>query len=312
MNDSANSPRLIALLGPTAAGKTALSLALQAHLDTDIISMDSALVYRRMNIGTAKPEAEILNSIPHQLIDVRDPWHSYTASDFATDALTLIERNHAQGRPSLVVGGTMLYLQALLQGLSPLPEADPQIRKSLEAEAAEMGWPQLHQRLASIDPVAAARISCNDSQRIQRALEVHAITGQAISDLQQDRTAPSLRVLKVVLSPPDRSVLHRRIEQRFAQMLGAGMIEEVRGLLDEPEIHPALGCMRSVGYRQVCQYLSGEFDRTECEQRGIIATRQLAKRQLTWLRKEADALWVDPDQNDLHSRTLAQANDFLS
>lgn len=311
MTGSRNCPRLIAVLGPTAAGKTALSLALQAQLDTDIISMDSALVYRRMNIGTAKPEADILAAIPHQLIDVREPWESYTASNFASDALSLIEDNHAQGRPSLLAGGTMLYLQALLQGLSPLPEADADVRAELEAEAATVGWPALHVRLRGIDPVAADRISPNDSQRIQRALEVHTITGRSLSALQGDRIAPSLEVMKIILAPPDRSVLHRRIEQRFSAMLAAGLIEEVRALLDEPQIHPALGAMRSVGYRQVCQYLDGEFDRSECEQRGIYATRQLAKRQLTWLRKETDALWLDPAEHDLTQQVSARVAAFV-
>lgn len=298
-------PKVIAIIGPTAAGKTDLSFRVHEQHGLDVISMDSAQVYRRMNIGTAKPEAAILESITHHLIDIREPFEHYTAADFVNDTQSLIKRSHQAGDATMLVGGTMMYFRSLVGGLSPLPEADSAIRTRLTAEAQEMGWKALHQRLARLDSESAERIDPNDPQRIQRALEVIEISGQTLTELHKTRKVPELDVLKIVLTPPDRSRLHHKIEQRFEWMLDHGLIDEVEALLEEDTVQQDSPAMRSVGYRQVCEYLQGMYNRDELLNRGIYATRQLAKRQLTWLRKEPDTHVFDPEDASQMDQAMA-------
>lgn len=295
-------PPAIALMGPTASGKTALALDWAERLGGEIVSVDSALVYRGLDIGAAKPDAAERARAPHHMLDLRDPWQAYSAAEFAADARTAIDGILARGRLPILAGGTGLYFQALLRGLAPMPEADPAIRAAIAAEAAERGWPRLHAELARIDPVAAARIKPADAQRIQRALEVFRLSGRPISDWQRDpATAARLpvRVLKLVIAPAQRALLHARIAARFDAMLAAGFLDEVRTLRALPELraHPApmdLPAIRAVGYRQAWEHLEGLADAAQFRERAIAATRQLAKRQLTWLRGELDALWFDP------------------
>ena len=312
---------LICLVGPTAAGKTATALALAERLQAEIVSVDSALVYRGMDIGSAKPSPAERARVRHWLIDIREPEQAYTAADFVRDAEAAIADIEARGKRPLVVGGTLLYVRALLQGLSELPQADPAIRQALEAELAELGSPALHRRLAEVDPVAAARIHPNDPQRILRALEVHAQTGVPISQLQGAwAQAPRRPGLLLALAPPDRGVLHRRIEARVDAMLAAGLIEEVRTLAARPGMRDDLPSMRCVGYRQVLGFLRGEYDLPRCRELIVYATRQLAKRQLTWLRGEPATRWFDPDQPglidvllaEIASATAADANPTLT
>lgn len=287
-------------MGPTASGKTALAVELVQRLPCEIISVDSAMIYRGMDIGTAKPGPEVLRIAPHHLIDILDPGESYSTARFRTEALARMDEIHARGRIPLLVGGTMLYFRGLFHGLANLPEADEQVRQALDAEAAEHGWAALHARLAQVDPVSAARIHPNDPQRIQRALEVHALSGQPLSELlaaQARAQQLPWRILKLARAPAERSVLHARIAQRFHAMLAAGLIEEVEQLRARADLHPDLPAMRCVGYRQVFDYLDGaETYESMCE-RGIIASRQLAKRQLTWLRAESGCQWLhdEPD-----------------
>lgn len=279
---------VICLMGATASGKTALALALAERLPCDLVSVDSALVYRGMDIGTAKPEPEILARYPHALLDIRDPAESYSAAEFRRDALEAIDRSHARGRIPLLVGGTMLYFKALLEGLAPLPPASEDVRSGLDAEAREQGWEALHRRLAQLDPEAAARIHPNDPQRLQRALEVHALTGKTLSELwkaQQESSELPFRALQIGLEIPDRAMLHRRIAERFEAMLAAGFEAEVAMLHAREDLHSGLPALRSVGYRQMWRYLDGEWDYETMKERAIIATRQLGKRQLTWLRR---------------------------
>ncbi|MCC5825146.1 tRNA (adenosine(37)-N6)-dimethylallyltransferase MiaA [Alkalimonas sp.] len=284
---------VVFLMGPTASGKTALALALAAELPVDIISVDSALIYRGMDIGTAKPSAEELAAAPHYLIDIKDPAEAYSAADFRSDALACIERSQQRGRLPLLVGGTMLYFKALLQGISPLPAADPQIRAELEQEAQEKGWEALHQELSVIDPVSAARIHPNDPQRINRALEVYRISGQTMTELTaQQGSALPFPVRQFAIAPTDRAELHRRIELRFMQMLAAGFEQEVQQLKQRGDLHLQLPSMRCVGYRQMWHYLDGAIDHQQMQQQGIAATRQLAKRQLTWLRGWQNVNWL--------------------
>ncbi|MET0051780.1 MAG: tRNA (adenosine(37)-N6)-dimethylallyltransferase MiaA [Candidatus Thiodiazotropha sp.] len=294
-------PPAIFLMGPTASGKTDLAIELIRHLPLEIISVDSALVYRGMNIGTAKPDESILESAPHRLIDIRDPADSYSAAAFREDALSAMSEIVASGKFPLLVGGTMLYYRALSQGLSELPAADPVIRARLESELLHLGLQTLHRRLAEKDPLAASRIHANDTQRTLRALEVIELTGRPLSDLQQggDGSVLPYRVLKLVRAPADRAVLHERIAQRFNSMLESGFEEEVHSLLARGDLSPDLPSMRSVGYRQMLQYLLGQYGWQEMVERGIIATRQLAKRQFTWLRAEADAHWLDEEADVL-------------
>ena len=289
-------PLAIALMGPTGSGKTALALDWAARLDSEVISVDSALVYRGLDIGAAKPDRETLTRVRHHLVDIRDPHQVYSAADFASDALSAMNALAAAGKIPVLAGGTGLYFHALLHGLSAMPEADPEIRVRLIEEAQLRGWAALHQELADHDPAAAARIHRNDPQRIVRALEVWRLTGVPISQWQSARQAKKFpfRVLKLTLAPADRSVLHARIEARFDAMLAAGFLDEVRSLRLDPRLHPDLPAMRAVGYRQAWMYLDGGVDATQFRDQAIAATRQLAKRQFTWLRGELDARWLDP------------------
>ncbi|MHB8912029.1 MAG: tRNA (adenosine(37)-N6)-dimethylallyltransferase MiaA [Lysobacter sp.] len=295
-------PLAIALMGPTASGKTALALEWAQRLGGEIVSVDSALVYRGLDIGAAKPSPAELAQVPHHLIDLREPWQPYSAAEFAADARRALDAIAARGKLPILAGGTGLYFRALLSGLSPMPEADPATRTQLVAEAAVRGWAALHGELARIDPVAAARIHATDAQRIQRALEVHRLSGRTISDWHRaTRAQPRLpyRVLKLVLAPADRAVLHGRIAQRFDAMLAAGFLDEVERLRSLPALrsHPQpleLPALRAVGYRQAWEHLDGSTGAATFRDRAIFATRQLAKRQLTWLRGELDARWFDP------------------
>jgi len=276
----------ILLLGPSASGKSALAMALARDFPVEIISADSAQVYRGMDIGTAKPDGQARAAVPHHLIDIIDPTGAYSAARFCTDALALIRDIGARGRIPLLVGGTMLYFKALREGLSDLPQADAPTRGLIDAEAAELGWPALHAELARLDPVTAARLAPNDAQRIQRALEVFRLTGRPMSQLLARRSsgASGWRAILLGLAPADRQALHRRIEQRFDAMLESGLVGELRSLRSRFELAPTLPAMRCVGYRQAWQFLEGELDAGELRNRGIYATRQLAKRQLTWMR----------------------------
>ena len=285
---------LICIMGPTASGKTALAIALKQQLQrAELISVDSALVYRGMDIGTAKPDATELAAAPHFLLDIRDPAQSYSAADFRQDALELIAAIRQRGNTPILVGGTMLYFKALLQGISSLPAADPAVRAELEAEAAVKGWQAMHQQLAQLDPVAAARIHPNDPQRINRALEVYRLTGQSLTALTAQQAEPlPYQVRQFAIAPTDRAELHRRIEQRFLQMLTQGFEQEVRQLYQRGDLHPDLPSIRCVGYRQMWDYLAGGVDYETMVSQGIAATRQLAKRQLTWLRSWPDLHWL--------------------
>jgi len=291
-------PLVVMLKGPTASGKTGVAVELVESLPLDIISVDSAMVYRGMDIGTAKPDREMQRRAPHRLIDIRDPSEPYSAADFEADAQREIEAIHRAGRVPLLVGGTMLYFRALEQGLSALPSADAEVRARLEADAVRDGWAALHARLAAVDPAAAARIHPNDPQRIQRALEVFELTGMAMTELYATtgRRPGRWRLLKIILAPPEREVLHARIERRFATMLAAGFLQEVRGLHARDDLHADLPALRAVGYRQAWAYLDGRLSADSWVGKAVTATRQYAKRQLTWFRAEADAVWVDPGQ----------------
>jgi len=304
-------PPAIFLMGPTASGKTDLAISLVERLNCEIISVDSALVYRGMDIGTAKPDAQTLARAPHRLIDIIDPAESYSAARFRDDALREMAEITAAGRIPLLVGGTMLYYRALQQGLSQLPEGDPEIRAAIEAEAARLGWQALHERLANIDPESAARIHPNDPQRLSRALEVYELTGQPLSVLwrEQERGAFPYRAVKLAVAPTDRALLHERIARRFQMMLQQGFIEEVEALYQRGDLHPELPSIRCVGYRQVWSFLAGEWDRETMVERGIIATRQLAKRQFTWLRSEAQLAWLDSLSDKLLEKTLKFLDD---
>ena len=292
-------------MGPTASGKTALAIDLCQHFDTEVISVDSALVYKGMDIGTAKPDAQERALAPHRLIDIVDPAQSYSMADFRRDALAHIEQLHNQGKVPLLVGGTMMYFKGLLEGLSPLPEADADIRAALEAEAKEHGWPALHQQLQQVDPQAAAKINANDSQRINRALEVYRISGKSMTELQQTK-AQSLGfpVHQFAIAPSDRRVLHQRIEKRFQIMLEQGFENEVLSLYNRKDLHPDLPSIRCVGYRQMWDYIAGEIDYDEMVFRGVAATRQLAKRQLTWLRGWQNLTWLESGDQENLQRVL--------
>ncbi|MFI4920045.1 MAG: tRNA (adenosine(37)-N6)-dimethylallyltransferase MiaA [Gammaproteobacteria bacterium] len=295
--------------GPTASGKTALAVELVRHLGCEIVSVDSAMVYRGMDVGTAKPGPETLAVAPHRLIDILDPTESYSAAHFRADALAAMGEISAAGRIPLLVGGTMLYFDALQHGLSELPSADPKIRAALDARAAGEGWPALHAELAHLDPVAAARIHPNDPQRIQRALEVCYISGRPLSELQGRSAVESgeYRYVKLALAPVERVVLHGIIEQRFGSMMTKGFLEEVVHLRGRGDLHPGLPSMRAVGYRQLWQHLDGECDLEEAVRRGVVATRRYAKRQLTWLRSEPDVTWFDSGAAELAEQVRARA-----
>ncbi len=288
-------PPVILLMGPTASGKTELALALCKQLPLDVVSVDSAMVYRGMDIGTAKPDAAFLRECPHRLIDICDPAEAYSAGRFLVDAQREVAQIQSAGRIPLLVGGTMLYFRALQQGLAALPAADPLVRAELDAEASRVGWPAMHERLARVDPGAAARIQPGDGQRIQRALEVYHVSGQTLTNLQARAQArlPSWRWIKLAVWPRDLKAHGDHIAARFRQMLDAGLVAELEKLRQRPDIHPGLPSMRAVGYRQIWEFLQGRCDLAEAERRGVIATRQLAKRQRTWLRAESDLCRLD-------------------
>jgi tRNA dimethylallyltransferase len=299
--------KVIAIMGPTASGKTDLAIFLHEHLPVELISVDSALVYKGMDIGTAKPDAETLAQVPHRLINFLDPAEAYSAMRFREDALREMADIVAHGRIPLLVGGTMLYFRALLHGLSELPSADPEIRQRIEQQAADQGWEAMHQRLAEVDPEAAARIHPNDPQRISRALEVYEITGTCLSQLQKQNRHKNVlpyEFIKIAVSPADRSVLHDRIALRFQQMLEQGFVTEVERLFARGDLNEQLPAIRAVGYRQVWQYLQGQMDYNEMVEKAIVATRQLAKRQLTWLRSEQGLIWFDSLQPDYQQDVL--------
>lgn len=312
--DKSHLPPAIFFMGPTASGKTAATIALAQRFPVEIISVDSALVYRGMDIGTAKPDAETLRQVPHHLIDLITPLEQYSAAQFAKDALALMHTATANGRIPVLVGGTMLYFNALQHGLSDLPPADPVIRVQIEAEASAVGWPAMHAQLASIDPSVAAKIHTTDSQRIERALEVYRISGQPMSVLraQSEKVTLPFDILKIALMPSDRSVLHHRIADRFETMLKQGFIEEVQGLLSAyPQLTTETPSMRCVGYRQVLQHLNGEIDLPTLADHGVYATRQLAKRQLTWLRGMDDVKVLDCLSQDWTNQMLKKIKSHL-
>ncbi|MDQ7727405.1 tRNA (adenosine(37)-N6)-dimethylallyltransferase MiaA [Halomonas sp. SpR8] len=299
-------PWAIFLMGPTAAGKTDTAMALHERLGHELISVDSAMVYRGMDIGSAKPSPAELARAPHHLIDIRDPAEPYSAADFREDALQLMRQISAAGRAPLLVGGTMLYYKRLVEGVANLPSADPVIRQRLEAQWRAGGLLSLHKQLAEVDPISAQRIHPNDPQRLMRALEVYCASGRPMSELwaeQQPETFP-WRVLSIALAPVDRALLHQRIAQRFEVMLGKGLINEVTALKKRDDLHLGLPAMKSVGYRQVWEYLEGEYDYATLVERGVIATRQLAKRQLTWLRSWPELKWIDSQSSDALDKVL--------
>lgn len=308
---------VVALLGPTASGKTAAALALAEHLPVEIISMDSALVYRDMDIGTAKPSRAERAAVPHHLIDIIDPQDSYSVAQFRADCLRLVAEIRARARLPVIVGGTMLYYKGLVDGLDELPQADPALRAGLDADAANLGVPALHARLAQVDAETAARLAPNDSQRIQRALEIYMLTGEPMSALLAKRQVQPLpfALLPLSLEPSDRSQLHARIEQRFLQMLKGGpdgdLLDEVERLRRRPELHPGLPSMRCVGYRQAWEYLEGRIDMATLRATGIAATRQLAKRQLTWLRSTPEREVFDCLAPDATAQIVARVQSAL-
>ena len=293
-------------MGPTASGKTGVALELAQRLPLEVVSVDSALVYRGMDVGTAKPDTATRRQVPHHLVDIIEPTESYSAARFAEDATRLVAEIRSRGRLPLLVGGTMLYFKALREGLSGLPPADPATRAGLDAQAAAEGWPALHRRLAEVDPVTAARLEPGDAQRIQRALEVHILTGRPMSALLAEgrRRSSAGPMACVSLEPSDRSALHARIAQRFDAMLTQGLVEELRQLRDRHPLHPGLPSMRCVGYRQAWLHLDGQLDARGLREAGIAATRQLAKRQLTWLRSTEEVHRVDCLANDAAAQVL--------
>lgn len=292
---------IVCLMGPTASGKTQLAIELLTYFPFEIISVDSAMVYRDMNIGTAKPGAETLKMAPHRLIDFRDPADVYSAAQFKTDALREIQNIFSKNKIPLLVGGTMLYFRALQQGLSNMPSANPELREQLREEGLRDGWPVLHARLAVIDPLAAKRIHPHDAQRLQRALEVYLLTGKNLTAWQKE-TEDELNhfeFINIAIAPDDRAILHARIAERFSKMLADGLIDEVKKLFERGDLTLETPAIRSVGYRQVWEYLQGKYSFDEMREKGIIATRQLAKRQLTWLRSWPDVEWFNSEEADL-------------
>ncbi len=305
--------KAVFLLGPTASGKTALALALAARFPAEIVSVDSAQVYRGMDVGTAKPDAQARARVAHHLIDIVEPVEAYSAGRFRDDALRLAREIHSRGRVPILAGGTMLYFRALTRGLAQLPPAQPRIRAGLERRAAEAGWPALHAELALVDPAAAARIEPNDAQRIQRALEVHLHTGRALSQWHAAASEPlPFPALKISLEPGLRAVLHERIAGRFRAMLAAGLVEEVRALRERHALAATMPAMRAVGYRQAWDVLEGTAPESTLQERGIAATRQLAKRQLTWLRAMDDVERFDCLRPDLAQAVGERAERYLA
>ena len=307
-------PPAIFLMGPTASGKSAVAIELAQRIGGEIISVDSVLVYRDLNIGAAKPDAQTLAGTPHHLIDIIDPTQSYSAAAFRRDALTAMADIAARGKVPILAGGTMLYFKALIDGLSTLPSADAELRADIEARAARVGWPTLHAELAKLDPDTAARLKPTDAQRIQRALEVCYLTGDAMSKhfAHSEATALPYDILSIALLPSDRKILHQRIEARFRTMLEQGIVEEVRSLQQRYELHAALPAMRAVGYRQVWEHLAGQYSREELLARGTAATRQLAKRQLTWLRAMPELVIFDCLENRLTNNVSGHVQQWLA
>jgi tRNA dimethylallyltransferase len=307
-------PPAIFLMGPTASGKTALSVQLAQALGGEIISVDSALVFKGMDIGTAKPSLDERADIPHHLIDILDPSESFSTGQFRTQALALMDGITRRGKIPILVGGTMLYFNALTKGLATLPEANPEIRARLDQDLEQSGKEALHQRLADIDPQAAARIHPNDPQRIQRALEVYEISGKPLSSFFNETHGQDLpyQKIKLIIAPPDRKILHGIIAQRFRNMLEQGFIDEVKTLYNRGDLTEKMPSIRAVGYRQVWSYLQGEDDIETMTEKAIIATRQLAKRQFTWLRRETDAIGFQTGQADLLVKVLAEVNSCIA
>ncbi|EKO3405866.1 tRNA (adenosine(37)-N6)-dimethylallyltransferase MiaA [Vibrio fluvialis] len=301
-------PLALFLMGPTASGKTDLAIRLRQKFPVEIISVDSALIYKGMDIGTAKPDQDELALAPHRLIDILDPSEAYSAADFRRDAMREMQAIVEQGKIPLLVGGTMLYYKALLEGLSPLPAADPEIRQQIEQEAQQLGWAALHEQLRQIDPISAERIHPNDPQRLSRALEVYRISGKTLTELTQTKgEALPFRVKQFAIAPKERAELHRRIELRFEKMVEAGFEDEVKALYARKDLHPDLPSIRCVGYRQMWDYLDGNCTLDEAIFRGICATRQLAKRQITWLRSWDDLTWLDSENVEQALETLSNA-----
>jgi tRNA dimethylallyltransferase len=307
-------PPAIFLLGPTASGKSDLAMKLTSHLPVELVSVDSALVYRDMNIGTAKPDAEILRQYPHHLVDIRNPDEVYSAADFRSEVLTLMSAISERGNIPLLVGGTMLYFKVLIEGIASMPAADSAIREKIVREAKTGGWQKVHQRLAEVDPESAARIHPNDPQRLQRALEIWELTGESMTQLhkkQQNLVSLPFSVCQLAIIPSDRADLHRIIAARFEQMIKDGFVEEVEHLREKYDLNAELPSIKSVGYRQVWQYLEGEVDRKAMQERAIIATRQLAKRQFTWLRGWSNLKEIPfPEVNE--ALKIIQASSILS
>ena len=301
--DSPDAPFAVFIMGPTATGKTDLAMACADELPMELISVDSAMVYQGMDIGSAKPDAATLLQFPHRLVDIMPPAEAYSAGQFRDDAMLAMQEIIDSGRIPVLVGGTMLYFNALQKGIAGLPEADPVVRARLESEAKEVGWAAMHQRLAAFDPVSADRLHPNDPQRIQRAMEVYEITGKTLTEhwSEQQNSQFPYRVVKIALMPPDRINLRQRIEQRFDSMLVDGLVEEVRRLLEIPALSREMPSMRAVGYRQIASYLAGDYDYATMREKAITATAQLAKRQMTWLRSEQNCNFIDPEKVEMEN-----------
>jgi len=319
-------PQALAIAGPTASGKTGLALAIAAHLQdqggAEIISVDSALVFKGMNIGTAKPSASELAAVPHHLIDIRDPLNAYSAAEFAHDALACVADIRSRGKMPILVGGTMLYFKALMEGLNDMPAANAEVRAGIQAEAENLGWPAMHALLSEVDPLTAARLAPADSQRISRALEVFRISGKALSSFHQLNVAPAkpansnalhwANAPLLSLEPTDRSWLHKRIEQRFDDMLSNGFLDEVKDLRARGDLTPDLPAMRCVGYRQAWEALDGTLPMSELRDRGVFATRQLAKRQITWLRSLPQRTVLEAEGENVLKQSLAWVDRHMS
>lgn len=299
-------PQVVCLMGPTAAGKTNLAIEMAENHGYEIVSVDSALIYRGMDIGTAKPDLEMQKRAPHRLIDIKEPTEVYSAADFVSDAKNEIEAILKRGNKPLLVGGTMMYFNALIKGLAKMPQANPEVRKDIEKEAAEFGWSHLHQELERLDPESAKRIHPNDPQRLQRAIEVCRLSGRSMTDLwaEQQQSAGDYQFASIAVMPEERSVLHDRIQQRFDIMMQQGFLAEVEALYARGDLNVDMPSVRCVGYRQIWAYLAGECDLDEAIYRGVVATRQLAKRQVTWLRSWENLQVFDTFDKDLLSKAL--------
>ena len=304
---------VVTLRGPTASGKTDLAIDLSDRLPIEIVSVDSVMVYRGLNIGSAKPDQKTLNNYPHHLIDICDPSVNYSLGDFYEDANEAIKLIHSKERIPMLVGGTMMYFNTLTKGLSDLPSSDQAIRKKLEDEADEIGWPELHKRLSRIDPLSGEKIEANDKQRIQRALEVYELSGKPLSSFFSDnRKKSDYEFFNISLFPDDRETLYKRIEDRFDQMLDHGLVDEVRALLNRPELSSSHNSMKSIGYKEICAHLEGKQTLIEAKEKSILATRRLAKRQLTWLRSLDDSQKINTFDNDLNKKLYNLISDEIN